>query len=324
MKLRIATRKSKLALTQTGWVGEQLRALSPGLEVELVHVVTVGDRVQDVSLNAIGGKGLFVTEVEQAVLEGRAEIAVHSLKDMPAELAEGLCLGCVPKREDPRDALVTVDGCALDDLSAGDRVGTNSLRRTLQLRRLRNDLQYAMLRGNVDTRLRKLEQGDYRAIVLAMSGLRRLGLADRPLQPLDVLESVPAVGQGALAVEARIDDATTLELLSKLEHAPTRLCIEAERAFLSALGGDCHTPLAGYAHFPEPSMMRFDGLVGAVNDTRVVQAGSQHYTRTASVQEARQLGIEVAQTLLDDGAGALIEEARQSAEAAARDPRRPT
>lgn len=321
MKLRIATRKSKLALIQTGWVGRRLQALNPGLEIELVHIVTVGDRVQDVSLSAIGGKGLFVSEVEQAVLDGRAEIAVHSLKDVPAELADGLCLACIPEREDPRDALVTLDGCGLYDLSAGDRVGTNSLRRTLQLRRQRNDLQYAMLRGNVDTRLRKLEQGEYRAIILAMAGLRRLGLADRPLQPLDVMISLPAVGQGALAIEARIEDADTLSLLAGLEHAPSRLCIEAERAFLTALGGDCHTPLAGHAEFPEPGMMRFDGLVGAVHDERIVQAGSQCYAQHTTLEQARQLGREVAESLLSEGAAALIEEARNDAEAAATDPR---
>lgn len=320
MKLRIATRKSKLALTQTGWVGEQLRQLKPGLEVELVHVVTEGDRVQDVSLAEIGGKGLFVSEVEQAVLEGRADLAVHSLKDVPADLADGLCLGCVPKREDPRDALITRDGMELDDLTAGDCVGTNSARRTLQLRRLRNDLRFEMLRGNVDTRIGKLEAGQYQAIVLAMSGLRRLGLANRPLWPVPVEACIPAVGQGALAVEARMDDETTLSLLQKLEHGPSRLCIEAERAFQRALGGDCHTPLAGHAPEPSDGRIRFIGLVGSPTDNRVVQGTNERYLAEPSVQQAQDLGREVAEDLLSQGAAKLIAEA--AALTAAYDPRR--
>ncbi len=247
MKLRLATRKSALALAQSRWVAATLQAKQPGLEVELVEVVTQGDRIQNVSLTEIGGKGLFVTEVEQLLLDGRAEFAVHSLKDVPAELAKGLVLGAVPEREDPRDVLVTAEGLALDDLEVGSRIGTNSLRRSLQLGRQRNDLEYAMLRGNVDTRLRKLAAGEYRAIVLAAAGLRRLGLFDRPLWPMPVEISVPAVGQGALAIEARGDDAATLALLAKIDHAESRACVEAERAFLSALGGDCHTPLAGHS-----------------------------------------------------------------------------
>ena len=186
MKLRIATRRSALALAQSNWVAAQLQRFESGLEVELVEVVTTGDRIQDVSLAAIGGKGLFVSEVEDVLLRGEAELAVHSLKDVPAELAPGLLLGAIPEREDPRDVLVTAEGDALDDLEAGSRVGTNSLRRTLQLRRQRNDLEYAMLRGNVDTRLRKLAAGEYRAIVLAAAGLRRLNLFGRPLWPIPV------------------------------------------------------------------------------------------------------------------------------------------
>ena len=321
--LRIATRKSKLALTQTNWVADQLRALQPRLKVELVTVVTVGDRVQDVSLSEIGGKGLFVSEVEQAVLEGRAELAVHSLKDVPAELAEGLCLACVPEREDPRDVLVTRDGAELEDLSAGDRIGTNSLRRSLQLRRQRNDLEYAMLRGNVDTRLAKLEAGDYRAIVLAYAGLRRLGLADRPLQALSVDVSIPAVGQGALAIEARLDDPGTLALLARLEHAPSRLCVNTERAFLGALGGDCSTPLAGHARFDaRTGNLRFDGMVGSVHTTDLVQASTESYLErpAQAAEQAEAIGREIAARLLEQGAAEYIAEAKASAPKK-RDPR---
>lgn len=323
MKLRIATRKSKLALTQTGWVADQLRALEPGLEVELETVITVGDRVQDVSLAQIGGKGLFVSEVEQAVLEGRADLAVHSLKDVPAELADGLCLGCVPTREDPRDVLVTREGEALDDLMAGARIGTNSLRRTLQLRAQRNDLDYAMLRGNVDTRLAKLEAGQYAAIVLAYAGLRRLGLADRPLQPLPITVSVPAVGQGALAIEVREDDATTRALLDRLQDPVSRLCVEAERAFLVALGGDCSTPLAGHARYDEAATcVRFDGLVASVAGNDMVRAGGALYVQPTEfpLDKALSLGREIAGKLLEQGADRFIQEAKAQA-GPTRDPR---
>jgi hydroxymethylbilane synthase len=327
-KLRIATRRSALALTQTRWVADRLRASSSNIDVELVEVVTQGDRVQDLALSEIGGKGLFVSELEQLVLAGRAELAVHSLKDMPAELAPGLVLAAVPEREDPRDVLVTAEGAALDDLEAGARVGTSSLRRKLQLRRQRNDLAYALLRGNVDTRLRKLAAGEYRAIVLAAAGLRRLALHERPLWALPIAVSVPAVGQGALAIEARADDARTLALLAQLDHAPSRACVEAERVFLSALGGDCHTPLAGHAHFTDAgSRLRFDGWVGEVDGDEQVRATSETWlegavTPAASAARARALAQEVAATLLSRGAARLLEAARAQAASAAHDPRR--
>src|SRR5262245_10577281 len=275
MKLRLATRRSALALAQSRWVAAELERLQPGVSIELVEVVTTGDRIQNVSLSEIGGKGLFVSEVEQLLLERKAELAVHSLKDVPAELAEGLVLGAVPEREDARDVLITPEGSALDDLEAGACIGTNSLRRTLQLGRQRNDLQYKMLRGNVDTRLRKLAEGEYHAIVLAAAGLRRLGLFERPLWPMPVEISVPAVGQGALAVEARADDSATLALLAKLDHAESRARVEAERAFLAALGGDCHTPLAGHARLlDQGKRLHFEGWVGAADGGEQVRHSS--------------------------------------------------
>ncbi len=323
MKVRLATRRSALALAQSRWVAAELQRLTPGLEVELVEVVTTGDRIQNVSLSEIGGKGLFVSEVEQLLLDRQAELAVHSLKDVPAELAEGLVLGAVPPREDARDVLVTAEGHALDDLEVGSRVGTNSLRRSLQMGFQRNDLQYAMLRGNVDTRLKKLAAGEYRAIVLAAAGLRRLGLFERPLWPMPVELSVPAVGQGALAVEARADDPAVLELLAKLDHAESRACVEAERAFLAALGGDCHTPLAGHARLLDGGKrLHFEGWVGAVDGITQVRASSDIWLEppTGLAAAAARLANEVAQTLLTRGARALIEEAHQAA-AAKRDPR---
>jgi hydroxymethylbilane synthase len=232
----------------------------------------------------------------------------------------------VPEREDARDVLVTADGCELDDLAAGERVGTSSLRRTVQLRRLRNDLEYAPLRGNVDTRLSKLERGQYRAIVLAYAGLRRLGLHDRPLWPLPIALSVPAVGQGALAIECRAEDVELAGLLARLEHTPSRVCVEAERAFLHALGGDCNTPLAGHARLEQDgTRLCFDGMVGAASDERMVRAGAERYVDPrgeALIEQARELGREAARSLLSQGAGELIREAAQSATAARKaDPR---
>lgn len=326
-KLRIATRRSALALTQTRWVAARLRELDPSIEVELVEIVTAGDRIQDVALSEVGGKGLFVSELEHVLLAGGAELAVHSLKDMPAQLAPGLVLGAVPEREDPRDVLVTADGVALDDLEAGARVGTSSLRRRLQLSRQRNDLDYALLRGNVDTRLRKLIAGEYRAIVLAAAGLRRLGLHERPLWALPIEISVPAVGQGALAIEARADDVQTLALLAKLDHPLSRACVEAERAFLGALGGDCHTPLAGHARVTDGGQrVRFDGWVGAVDSDQHVRAASDAWLNAeGQAQElstlARKVADEVASSLLAGGAAELLERARQPS-AAANDPRK--
>jgi hydroxymethylbilane synthase len=322
MKLRIATRKSALALVQTNWVAEQLRQHNPGLTVELVEVVTTGDRIQNVSLSEIGGKGLFVSEVEEVLLRGEAELAVHSLKDVPAELAPGLILGAVPLREDPSDVLVTAEGCALDDLEAGSRIGTNSLRRTLQLRRQRNDLEYAMLRGNVDTRLRKLEAGEYRAIVLAAAGLRRLGLYGRPLWPIPIDISVPSVGQGALAIEVRADDARARALLAPLDHAISRACVEAERAFLAALGGDCHTPLGGHAQLVD-GRVRFDGWVGALDGKEHVRASLDvwHDPKRTLSEVALQVAREAADTLLERGAKELLAEAKSHAAAKGSDPR---
>jgi hydroxymethylbilane synthase len=326
MKVRIATRKSALALVQTRWVADRLREIEPSLEPELFEFVTLGDRMRDVPLSQIGGKGLFVSELEQAVREGQADLAVHSLKDLPAQLGAGLTLGCVPEREDPRDVLVTPDGIELDDLTAGDKVGTSSLRRTIQLRRQRNDLQYAPLRGNVDTRLSKLAAGQYQAIVLAYAGLRRLGLAGRPLFALPIDTSVPAVGQGALAIECREGDRDLLAVLRRFEHTPSRVCIEAERAFLAALGGDCNTPLAGHARLEKDgSQLRFDGMVASAVDDRMVRAGAERYadaTGDALIELARALGREVAASLLAQGAAEMIAEAKSAVAATQIDPRK--
>jgi hydroxymethylbilane synthase len=245
------------------------------------------------------------------------------MKDVPSELAAGLMFAAVPEREDARDVLVTADAAALDDLEAGARVGTNSLRRTLQLRRQRGDLDYAMLRGNVDTRLRKLDQGEYRAIVLAAAGLRRLSLFDRPLWPIPTEISVPSVGQGALALETRADDERTRELVMRIDHAPSRACVEAERTFLAALGGDCHTPLAGHAQLVEDGRrVRFDAWVASPDGTEHVRASCDAWRdpKRSLPELTQQVAREAADTLLDRGAKQMLERAKLAA-SKANDPR---
>ena len=316
--LRVATRKSLLALTQTRAIAAQLCARWPGLEIEEVQIVTEGDRNQTGMLSKIGGKGLFVSEVEAAIADGRADFAVHSMKDVPAMLAEGLALVCVPEREDPRDVLVSKSGQELDAFSAGARIGTSSLRRSCQLRAFRNDLAYAMLRGNVDTRLRKLDEGQYDAIVLAYAGLRRLGLDQRPLWPIPVDISLPAVGQGVLALEARASDERTRALLAPLEHTPTRLCVEAERAFLGSLEGGCQAPMAAHARLePDGSRLRVDGLVGSVDGEEVLRAGTDAWLTSddpaVRLQAAIDAGREIASSLLARGADRLLAHAREAA-----------
>lgn len=317
MKLRIATRRSALALVQTRWVAAELRRRNPGLEIDEVHVVTTGDKVLDVPLAQIGGKGLFVSEVEATLADGRADLAVHSMKDVPTELAAGLEIVCIPKREDPRDALVSLDGAELDALEAGSRVGTSSLRRVLQLRARRNDLAYETLRGNVDTRLRRLEEGRFRAIVLASAGLRRLGLIDRPHVLLSTEQCLPAVGQGALAIEARIDDEATRALLAPLEDRATRLCVEAERTFLRDLEGGCQIPIAAHAHF-DGGRLALDAIVGAADGAEIVSAGSEAYTSSTSLHDAHRLGHEVAAEIIARGGRALVEAARALVKAPSR------
>jgi len=319
--IRIATRRSKLALWQTRWVAEHLRAQAPDLRVEEVHVVTEGDRVTDRPLHRVGGKGLFVSEVEAYVARGEADLAVHSLKDVPGDvdLAEGCELLCVPKREDPRDVLLTRDGAELMALSAGARVGTVSPRRVCQLRGHRPDLAYETLRGNVPTRLGRLDAGDFDAIVLAAAGLRRLGLLEgRPHQVLSPDTCLPAVGQGTLAIEGRADDARLRALLAPLEHGPTRLVTTAERAMLRRLQGSCRVPIAGFAELVDGGQrLRLRALVGDPDGERRLTASSDVYLEArdhqARIDEARRLGEEVAEALIARGSRELMREAEAAA-----------
>ncbi len=314
MKLRIATRGSNLALWQTRWVAAQLRAFEPGLEVEEIQVVTEGDRVQDRPLHEVGGKGLFVSEVEAYVARGEADLAVHSLKDVPGDVqpAEGLGLVCFPEREDPRDVLLTRDGEDLMDLSAGAVIGTTSLRRETQLRRHRPDLAFKTLRGNVDTRLKRLRDGDYDGIVLAAAGLTRLGLLEG--QPHVLLERdvcLPAIGQGTLALEARLEDTDTVELVRRLEHADTRVVTEAERALLIALEGSCRVPIAGHARLAD-GRLSLQAMVGDIEGRSILDGMGELYLQTtdaSAIENARALGQEVAQGLIDRGARELMRQA---------------
>ena len=298
--LRIATRKSPLALWQTGHVAARLRAAHPGLEVVLVPLSTRGDEVLDRSLAAIGGKGLFLKELEVAMQRGEADCAVHSLKDVPMELDPGFAIAAILERADPADAFVSPRFDALEALPGGAVVGTSSLRRQAQLRAVRPDLQLRDLRGNVNTRLAKLDTGDYDAIVLACAGLQRLGLDARIRARLAPPRWLPAPAQGAIAVECRDGDAATHALFEALDHAPTRTCVTAERAMNRALHGSCHVPVAAFATL-DGERLHLAGLVGDSGTGRLVRAGS---TGTADDPEA--LGQTVATSLLATGAAEIL------------------
>lgn len=296
--LRIATRKSPLALWQSEHVADRLRATHPGLTVELVPMSTRGDEVLDRSLAAIGGKGLFLKELELAMLRGDADCAVHSLKDVPMELEPGFTLPAILARADYADAFVSNRYANIAGLPQGARVGTSSLRRRAQLRALRPDLQLADLRGNVNTRLAKLDAGEYDAIVLACAGLQRLGFDDRIRDRLQAPQWLPAPAQGAVAIECRDDDFATRELCARLDDAATRTCAEAERAMNRALHGSCHVPVAAFAQL-EDGRLHLSGTVGSASDGAIVRADGQ-----GDAPEA--LGKDVAAQLLAQGAGDLI------------------
>jgi hydroxymethylbilane synthase len=299
--IRIATRKSPLAKWQANHVSDLLRANEPGLEVRLHEVVTKGDKILEVPLADVGGKGLFVKEIEDALLAGDAEIAVHSMKDLPAVLAGGLAVGAVPEREDPRDALCSPRWKTLDRLPKGAKVGTSSLRRSAQLKALRPDLEIHMVRGNVETRLRKASDG-LDAVVLAYAGLRRLGLAEHATYVFSPDEMLPAVAQGALALEARAADAATMKRLAALEHAETRVRTEAERGFLARIEGGCQVPIAGHATVAGGKVV-LRALVASLDGLQVVRG-----ERSGPPAEARRMGESLAEELLSKGAAAILRE----------------
>ncbi|MEJ2060893.1 MAG: hydroxymethylbilane synthase [Gammaproteobacteria bacterium] len=299
--LRIATRKSPLALWQAEHVAASLRALHPGLEVELVGMTTRGDQVLDSPLARIGGKGLFVKELEQGMLRGDADIAVHSMKDVPMAFPEGLHLPVIMEREDPRDAFVSNRYAHPDELPDGARIGTSSLRRALQLRARYLQLQVLDLRGNVNTRLRKLDEGEYDAVILAAAGLKRLGFAERITALLSPEESLPAIGQGAIGIEARSGDARILDLIAPLDHADTHCRLQAERAFNERLNGGCQVPIAGYAEL-DGGELRMRGLIGYPDGSHVYRDDI-----AGPAGEAEALGRRLAESLIDQGAERILE-----------------
>jgi hydroxymethylbilane synthase len=303
-KLTIATRESPLALWQAEFVQSTLRQAHPGLDVQLLGMTSRGDQLLDVPLAKVGGKGLFVKELEAALLDGSADIAVHSMKDVPMEFPEGLGLGVICAREDPSDAFVSNRFQALAELPAGSVVGTSSLRRECQLRARRPDLQVKFLRGNVNTRLRKLDEGEYEAIILASAGLIRLGFAQRIAQRMDLADSLPAGGQGAVGIELRTGDTEVLALLQAVHDEPTALRVTAERAMNRRLEGGCQVPIACYADFVgDGEQLLLQGLVGKPDGSQLLRAEA-----TAPAAEAEQLGVRVAEDLLSQGAAAILAE----------------
>ncbi|HUT23984.1 MAG TPA: hydroxymethylbilane synthase [Sumerlaeia bacterium] len=302
--LRIGARGSPLALCQAEWVRDRLVEAHAGLEVALVAIRTKGDRILDAPLSRIGGKGLFTREIERALLDGDIDVAVHSLKDLPTALPEGLTLGAVCEREDPRDALVSKGADSLAALPQGAAVATGSLRRRAQLLHARPDLRVIDVRGNVGTRLGKFDASDWDAMVMARAGLARLGLLDRIACVIGQEELLPAVSQGALGVEIRGEDAATARLVAVLDHSPTRLATRAERSFLHGLGGGCQVPAAALATV-EGKRLRLDGLVASLDGEKLVRQEIE-----GGAGDAEALGAELSERLLEAGAGSILESIR--------------
>jgi len=306
--LTIGSRGSRLALWQAEWVKANLMSLHAGLEVRIEIIKTSGDVMRDVPLAVIGGKGVFTKEIEEALLEGRIDLAVHSLKDLPTTLPEGLQLSAITEREDARDALIlradsTNPDASIESLPEGAVVGTSSQRRLAQLKHLRPDLQIKDLRGNVDTRLRKLDEGEYDAIILASAGLRRLGFGHRISHAISEQTMLSAVGQGALAIETRIADAQTIQFIQPLNHEGTRAACAAERALLRGLGGGCQTPIAAHAVVTPDDKLTLDGLVASVTGDLIIRDQTE-----GEASGAEQAGVMLAGRLLELGADALLNE----------------
>ncbi|MED4731757.1 hydroxymethylbilane synthase [Aneurinibacillus migulanus] len=298
-KIVVGSRQSALALTQTNWVIERLKAFGLPFEFEVKKIVTKGDRILDVTLSKVGGKGLFVKEIEQALLDGEIDMAVHSMKDMPAVLPPGLTIGCVPKRVDVRDVLISEDNQPLDKLPSGAIVGTSSLRRAAQLKAFRPDLVIEPIRGNIDTRMRKLKEESFSAIILAAAGLERMQWNGNITEFLPVEISLPAVGQGALAIECRADDKELLALLDKLNDKDTALAVKAERAFLRTLEGGCQVPIAAHATVTDDKV----SLTGLVADPD----GHTILKENMESDDPEALGVHLAYKLKEQGAGDILE-----------------
>ncbi|MDP2878080.1 MAG: hydroxymethylbilane synthase [Sulfuricella sp.] len=301
-QITIATRESALAMWQAHHIRQQLQALYPQIEIKILGMTTTGDQILDKTLSKIGGKGLFVKELEQAMQEGRADIAVHSLKDVPMVMPEGFVLAAIGEREDPRDAFVSNQFKKLEDLPPGSVVGTSSLRRQCQIQARLPTLKIESLRGNVQTRLRKLDEGRYAAIILAAAGLKRLGLGERITSLLPTEQSLPAVGQGAIGIECRAGRDDLIALLAPLNHPDTAACVTAERAMSRALAGSCQVPLGGFAEIAD-GVLRLRGFVSSVDGVRVVRSEV-----SGQPDEAERIGAELAQVLIGMGADKILAE----------------
>jgi hydroxymethylbilane synthase len=328
-KIIIGTRGSKLALWQAEWIKSEIKKLYPDLEIELNKIKTTGDKILDVPLAKVGGKGLFVKEIEEALLRNEADIAVHSMKDVPTDFPEGLHIAVITKREDPRDAFISraveqqssraAAIKSLKDLPLGAIIGTSSLRRSCQLLSIRPDLKIKQLRGNLDTRLKKLDEGQFDAIILAAAGVKRLGWTKRITEILEPEISLPAIGQGAVGIECRINDKFINNLIAPLNHLETSICVKAERAFLKKLEGGCQVPIAAYARIEQQSSraaeqkirrkdcrtsaLIIDGLVGSISGNRIIKGHIE-----GKNEDAENLGIRLAEELLSKGAKEILDE----------------
>jgi hydroxymethylbilane synthase len=301
MIFKIGTRGSKLALAQSQWIKKRIEAKYPHIQVELVKIKTTGDKILNSPLSKIGGKGLFVKEIEEALIREKIDVAVHSMKDVPARLPVALTLSTFPEREDPRDALISIGDRTIDELPQGSGVGTCSLRRAAQLLHLRPDLNIVPLRGNIETRLRKLRSGDLQAIILATAGIKRLGLATNITQVISPEQILPAIGQGALGLEVRRDDLNTINLLDFLNHKKTEVTIRAERAFLNELEGGCQVPIAAFARLNGKNL-RLEGMVAELDGSKIIRDEI-----SGEKDRAEEIGIELARRLLNSGADKILE-----------------
>jgi hydroxymethylbilane synthase len=304
-ELKIGTRGSQLALFQANWVRDQLSHAHPGLNVTLIKIKTTGDKIQDVPLAKIGGKGLFVKEIEESLLQKKIDIAVHSIKDVPTEFPEGLHLSVITKREDPRDVLISKDGKPLKDLPKGAKIGTSSLRRQAQLLHFRSDFELIPLRGNLDTRLKKLKTMNLDAIVLALAGVKRLGFDEKITEIIPPELSLPAIGQGALGIETRMADQEVESRIRLLNDRDSSIAISAERAFLKKLEGGCQVPIAAFARIVGTTL-HIDGLVGTIDGKRLIR----HHVE-GPIERAESLGVELAEILLGEGAREILDEVYQ-------------
>jgi hydroxymethylbilane synthase len=304
-ELKIGTRGSQLALFQANWVKNQLALARPDLYVTLIKIKTTGDKIQDDPLAKIGGKGLFVKEIEEALLQKRIDLAVHSIKDVPTEFPKGLHLSAITKREDPRDVLISKDGKTLKDLPQHAKIGTSSLRRQAQLLHFRSDVELIPLRGNLDTRFKKLKTMNLDAIILALAGVKRLGFEERITEIIPPEISLPAIGQGALGIETRMDDHAVEGQIRFLDDRDSSTAIIAERAFLQKLEGGCQVPIAAYARIVGTTL-HIDGLVGTIDGKRLIR----HHIE-GPIEKAESLGVELAAILLDRGAKEILDEVYQ-------------